>query len=68
MIDNNDNEVTEENERATEALKAFKQQYPGATSGDLQTFMLGWRSCEELRSLDSLDALENEFGRFDSLP
>ena len=39
----------EENERATEALKAFKQQYPDATSGDLQTFIIGWRSCEELK-------------------
>lgn len=30
-----------------DALFKFQKQYPSGTSGDLQTFILGWYACEE---------------------
>ena len=33
-----------EDQLLTEALEAFKKQYPTINSGDLQTFILGWQA------------------------
>lgn len=34
-------------ERAVKSLEKFKEQYPNTTLGDLQTFVIGYRTCEQ---------------------
>ena len=36
-----------QDEKLAEALRKFQKQYPMVTSGDLQTFVLGWKAAVE---------------------
>jgi len=40
------NKVAQNNADLSEALQEFLQKYPGVTSGDLQTFVLGWTAAK----------------------
>jgi len=40
-------ENVEKCENLSKALNDFKTKYPNITSGDLQTFIIGWNECEK---------------------
>ena len=54
-------------EKLLRAIEDFKKKYPESTSGDLQTFIIGWREAMNEIALSSIDwdkfatALHNEF-------
>ena len=41
-----------QSQRCLKALNAFQKQYPSITSGDMQTFVLGFNAAEEVRDKD----------------
>lgn len=47
-------------EKLLKALEEFKTKYPTITSGDLQTFIIGWQESEKTLGL-SIDEQWNEY-------
>lgn len=46
-----------ENTKLTEALNAFKKQYPNVTSSDIQAFIIGWQANEDAKTIPSEDVI-----------